>query len=343
MDETSAAQAAIKIDSVGEPNQFQQGLVEWYHGILNGNVAEASATFIMKVVLPAGIALLAIIVAYFVAKLVARWVTTASTNRIDQTLGKFAGKLTFYVLFASACLAVLDKVGISVTAFAAVIAAASFAIGLAFQGTLSSFASGILLLVFRPFKVGDMVNAAGVTGKVNEIDLFTTTLDTVDNRRLIIPNSSIAGTTIENITYHKHRRIDIPVGVAYSADLDETRRVLAICAESIGKQIIQGEGRGYQVLLTNLGSHSVEWTIRVWAETKDFFSVKETLTAEIKRQLDLHGLEIPFPQMQLHFKENEPGLAKSALSHQVLPMPKMNPSSVEVSHSSRVRPRVRGA
>lgn len=152
-----------------------------------------------------------------------------------------------------------------------------------------------------------MINAAGVMGKVNEIDLFTTTLDTTDNRRLIIPNSSIAGATIENISYHKHRRVDVPVSVAYAASLDETRRVLTLCAESLGDKLIAGEGRGYQVLLVNLGAHSVEWMVRAWVATPNFFVVKEALTTQIKQQFDLNGLEIPFPQMQLHVTDNDRG------------------------------------
>jgi small conductance mechanosensitive channel len=257
-------------------------------------------------------------------------------------LGKFAGKFTFYTVATLGGLAILQGVGVEVTGFAAVLAAAGFAIGLAFQGTLSNFASGILLLVFRPFKVGDLVIAAGVMGKINEIDLFTTTFDTPDNRRLIVPNSSIAGTTIENISYHPHRRVDVTVGVAYASSLDETRAVLTACAEALADKMICGEGRGYQILLANLGPSSVDWTVRFWAASSDFFAVKERLTSEIKRQLDTRGIQIPFPQMQLHVSETAvSGLARTRHEQPSLPIPKLN-SMLTEERAGRIRPRIRG-
>ena len=137
----------------------------------------------------------------------------------------------------------LQFIGIGVASSAAVIAAAGFAIGLAFQGTLSNFSAGVMLLTFRPFKVGQVVNAAGVTGTVDEIELFNTTIDTFDNRRFIVPNSSLFANTIENISFHSERRADVNVGVDYSADIDRTREVLTAAAESV-EGVIEGEGRG---------------------------------------------------------------------------------------------------
>ena len=166
--------------------------------------------------------------------------------------------------------------GIQVSGVMAVLATAGFAVGLAFQGTLSNFSAGILLLVFRPFKVGDMVNVAGVTGKVNEIDIFTTTLDTPDNRRLFLSNCSITGSTIENLSYHPHRRVEVLVGVEYGASLDRTRAALTQCVELMSPWIIHGEGRGYQILLSNLGPHAVEWTVRIWVARRTFSSQGKT-------------------------------------------------------------------
>ncbi len=340
MDEqTSSSAASTNVDS--SPALYR-GAIDALKDLMNGDVSSGATELALKVVVPAGVALLLLIVTYFAAKLVARWMANFICKRVDQTLGKFTGKLTFYTIMTLVGLTILQTAEVNVTGFAAVIAAAGFAIGLAFQGTLSNFASGILLLVFRPFKVGDMINAAGVMGKVNEIDLFTTTLDTPDNRRLIVPNSSIAGATIENITYHKHRRVDVPVGIAYAASLDDTRSVLMACAESLGDKMVTGEGRGYQVLLTNLGASSVEWTVRVWANAADFFAVKERLTTEIKRQLDNHGLEIPFPQMQLHVKDNDHRADGASSLEKILPMPKLNSIEGEATRAPRVRPRPRG-
>ena len=274
-----------------------------FSGLMKGEVTEATSDFLTKVIVPAGMALLALIVTYFIARLISRWVSASLCKRIDQTLGRFAGRFVFYAIMLIAGLSILQTAGVDGTSFAAVMAAAGFAIGLAFQGTLSNFASGVLLMVFRPFKVGDVINAAGVTGKVNEIDLFTTTLDTPDNRRLIVPNSSISSATIENITHHSERRVDVTIGVAYAASLDDTRNVLEACARSLDEYIIEGDGRGFQVLLSNLGASSVDWTIRFWTSSDDYWLVKEKLTTEVKRQLDSSSIDIPFPQMQLHIAD----------------------------------------
>ncbi|MCA9181668.1 MAG: mechanosensitive ion channel [Planctomycetales bacterium] len=350
MDETTASIAAN--NSAGAPSPVISHTLESFSDLMNGRLSVGTSGLILKVIVPAAVALLLLIVTYFVARLVARWVAAVVCNHVDQTLGQFAGRLTFYSLMIMVGLTVLQTANVDVTGFAAVIAAAGFAIGLAFQGTLGNFASGVLLLVFRPFKVGDMINAAGVMGKVNEIDLFTTTLDTTDNRRLIIPNSSIAGATIENISYHKHRRVDVPIGVAYAASLDETRRVLTLCAESLGDKLITGEGRGYQILLVNLGAHSVEWMVRAWVATPNFFAVKEALTTQIKQQFDLNGLQIPFPQMQLHVTDNSHGTVSTAnpnvpiqetLQATLLPTPKLSSLAEQQSERApRVRPRARG-
>lgn len=251
-------------------------------------------------VVPTVSALLLILVAYFVSKFVARICSTPIRKRVDETLGRFTGKLIFNALMIFTLLGVLGMFGVSVASFAAVIAAAGFAIGMAFQGTLSNFSAGILLLVFRPFKVGDVVSAGGVTGKVDEIDLFTTTFNTVDNRRIIVPNSSISGGTIENITFHKERRVDVNVGVDYGADLNETRAALSSAAESLREKLVDGEGRGYQVYLLDLGDSSVNWVVRFWTTSDDFWAVKENLTAAVKSELDSVGIGIPFPQLDVH-------------------------------------------
>ena len=244
--------------------------------------------------------ILGIIVAYFVAKMVSRVVATPVRRRVDETLGRFVQKMVFNGIMICAVLGIAGSVGISVTSFAAILGAAGFAVGLAFQGTLSNFASGVLLLVFRPFKVGDVISAAGITAKVNEIDLFTTTFDTPDNRRIIVPNSAIASDTIENISFHKERRVDVAVGTAYDASLDQTREVLTAAAESMRDRMLDGEGRGYQIVLGDLGDSAVGWTVRIWTTADDFWSVKEALTQAVKDGLDAAGIGIPFPQMDVH-------------------------------------------
>ncbi len=249
--------------------------------------------------------LMVLFIGYLIAKYVSRIASRPICNRVDETLGKFVGKAIFYAIMLGVTGAVLSKLGAPLAGLATMLAAAGFAIGLAFQGTLSNFASGVLMLVFRPFKVGDVINAGGVTGKVNEIDLFTTTLDTPDNRRIIVPNSAIAGGTIENITFHPHRRIEVVVGVDYSADQDQTRTALEAAAASYAAQTIPGEGRGSAVILSGLGDCAVEWKIRMWVAAADYWNMQEALTGEIKRQLDAVNIGIPFPQLDVHLSHND--------------------------------------
>ncbi len=241
-----------------------------------------------------------VFIGYLVGKYLSRVISKPVRRRVDETLGKFVEKMIFYGVTFGVIAAVLSKLGAPLGGLAAMLAAAGFAVGLAFQGTLSNFAAGVLMLVFRPFKVGDVVSAAGVTGKINEIDLFTTTFDTPDNRRIIVPNSAISGGTIENISYHPHRRIEVVVGVDYSADITDTRKVLETAAETFADQTIQGEGRGSAVVLSNLGDSAVEWKVRIWVDAADYWSMLENLTAEVKRQLDAAKIGIPFPQLDIH-------------------------------------------
>ena len=163
--------------------------------------------------------------------IVARWAGShlgkqLEKTRLDLTLVKFFSNITRWLVLLLTVLTALEVFGVTTTSFVAVIGAAGLAIGLAFQGTLSNFASGVMLLTFRPFKVGDAVVTAGQTGKIDEIDLFFTKMDTFDNRRIIIPNSKVFGSVIETITFHPRRRVDVPVGVTYDVTVDETRAVL---------------------------------------------------------------------------------------------------------------------
>jgi small conductance mechanosensitive channel len=234
--------------------------------------------------------------------LLAGWVrrlviSSLNRTRFDVTLTKFFGNMTRYAILVMGFLAILSYFGIQTTSFAAVIGAAGLAIGLAFQGTLSNFAAGMMLLAFRPFKVGDVVSVAGVTGKVDEIELFVTKFDTPDNRRIIVPNSSIFGSTIENVTFHSRRRCDVEVGTDYGADLAEVRRVLEAAAAGVEGRL---EDPPPQVVLVNLGDSSINWQVRVWCNTPDFFAVKERTTHDVKNALDAAEIGIPFPQMDVH-------------------------------------------
>lgn len=243
-------------------------------------------------------ALLFLLIGWIVANWIKR-ITVRGLERakIDQTLVKFFGNIARYTVLVLVVLACLGIFGINTTSFAAVIGAVGLAIGLAFQGTLGHFASGVMLLVFRPFKVGDVISVAGDTGKVNEIELFTTTLDTADNRRIIVPNGNIVGSTIENLTFHPTRRVDVSVGTDYGADLDHARQVMLEAALSTPHILSDPPP---QVYLDALGGSSIDWKVRVWCNTPDYFAIKDELTLRVKKALDAAGIGIPFPQMDVH-------------------------------------------
>ncbi len=217
--------------------------------------------------------------------------------KFDETLTKFIAKVVRWLILLLVALSCLSKFGVETTSFAAVLGAAGLAIGLAFQGTLSNFAAGGMLLIFRPYKVGDAVSAAGVTGSVNEIALFTTEIDTFDGRRVIVPNSAIYGSVIENIWYHPRRRVDVEVGVSYEADIDATRQVLEKAIQSVPGFVQDPEPA---VVLNGLGASSVDWVVRGWAFKDDFFDAKQGLIRAVKIELDQAGIGIPYPQMDVH-------------------------------------------
>ncbi|MEM1109576.1 MAG: mechanosensitive ion channel domain-containing protein [Planctomycetota bacterium] len=279
--------------------EVQQDAKEALDGVLSGDV-QAVWPLIEKYVIPLALAIVILVVAVIVGKIIAKIVSNATRKaKVDETLARFFGKLVFYAVVTLGVIAALGRVGVEVTAFAAILAAAGFAVGMALSGTLSNFAAGVMLLIFRPFKVGDVISAAGITAKVNEIELFTTTFDTPDNRRIIVPNSSIFGGTIENISHHGERRVDVAVGCDYSADIDKTREVLTAAVESVEGRI-DGDGRGFQVFLGELGASSVDWAVRVWFPAADYWGKKEELTRAVKMHLDEAGIGIPFPQMDIH-------------------------------------------
>tara|TARA_B110000467_G_C18291835_1_gene465331 strand:- start:397 stop:1191 length:795 start_codon:yes stop_codon:yes gene_type:complete len=245
--------------------------------------------------------ILALLVAIF-GMLGSSWVTRIVRNvcersKIDQTLTRFFSKLARWAVLGITAMFVLDTFGIDVSSFAVVLGAMGLAIGMALQGTLGHFASGVMLLIFRPFKVGDSINVAGVSGVVFEIDLFSTAIDTFDNRRLIVPNSNVFGKTIENLSYHDTRRAQIEVGTSYDADIDVTR---AIFEKVVAKNPYRLSEKDGDVVLLALGDSSVNWVLRVWCERSDSGSCKQQLMRDAKAALEAANIDLPYPQLQIH-------------------------------------------
>lgn len=242
--------------------------------------------------------LVLLLLAWFVAGWIRRIIERSLTRvKFDATLTKFFASMSSWLVLLLAFLGCLGIFGVETTSFAAVIGAAGLALGLAFQGTLSNFAAGIMLLVFRPFKVGDSVTIAGQSGKVEAIDLFTSAVDTLDNRRIVIPNSAIFGSVIENITHHPIRRAEVAVGVAYAADIDRTRSVLTSAADQVPGRL---DEPAPAVVLLDLGPSSVNWSVRVWARKSEFSDVRQATIRSVKMALDEAKIGIPFPQVDVH-------------------------------------------
>jgi len=247
---------------------------------------------------PVALAIVLILAVLFVAGWIKRLTTKACRKAsVEETLARFLGNMIRYLVLFAGGIAILGTLGVETTSFAAVLAAAGFAIGMAMSGMLGNVAAGVMLLFFRPFKVGDVVNAGGTTGKVVEIGLFTTTFDTPDNRRIIAPNGSIFGGTIENISHHDTRRVSVSVGTDYGADIDKTREVLMTAAKACSGVLTDPEPG---IVLTSLGGSSIDWSVRVWVNASDFWPVSDQLTRDVKYALDNAGIGIPYPQMDVH-------------------------------------------
>ncbi len=252
-----------------------------------------------------GVRVLGVLIGLWIAFRIARWaesrvVGSLRKRNFDESLTLFFGSVVRWVLVIGAALACLGVFGIETTSFAAILGAASLAVGLAFQGTLGNFAAGVMLLTFRPFKVGDLVQIADQLGVVAEIGLFTTSLDTLDHRRIIIPNGGVISGTIENLTHNDKRRVDIDVGVAYDEDLDKVRELLEAAAAGVPGR----HEEGHQVILLKLNDSSVDWQVRVWCETDAYWDVWDATVLAVKKALDKGGISIPFPQMDVHMDKS---------------------------------------
>lgn len=213
-------------------------------------------------------------------------------EEIDETLFTFLGSIARYALLAFAGIFVLARFGIQTASLVAVIGAAGLAIGLALQGTLANLAAGVMLVVFRPFKIGDFVELGGFAGTVKNVSLFTTELATPDNVQIILPNGQVFGAAIKNYSFHDTRRVDLIFGVSYGSDLKAAERILNELVNADDRILSDPETF---VKVTNLGDSSVDFTVRAWVDADDYWDVKFDLTRNAKDAFDKGGIEIPFP------------------------------------------------
>lgn len=237
----------------------------------------------------------------FIAKAISKGLLKALESRgVDATISKFAFNLTYGVLTIFVILAALSQVGIQTASFIAILGAAGLAVGLALQGSLSNFAAGILMIVFRPFKIGDYVEAGGKAGTVEEIRIFFTRLKSPDNKVIIIPNSSIMDDSIVNYSQKEMRRVDFKIGVSYDAYLPDVK---ALLLKTVQEHELVLADQPVQVAVSELGDSSVNFVVRVWSKTPDYWTVFFDLTETIKLTLDENNISIPFPQMDVHMQK----------------------------------------
>mgnify|MGYP000713545945 CR=1 FL=1 len=217
-------------------------------------------------------------------------------DNLDSTLFRFFGSVGKYVILAFVAIAVLNRFGVQTASIVALLGAAGLAVGLALQGTLSNLAAGVMLLVFRPYKVGDFIDAAGCFGNVEEIDLFTTILNTFDNQHIIIPNSQIWGNKIINHSHHNLRGVDMHFGVAYKENTDEVRQVIMSVLTN-HPHVLQTPVPFVEV--ETLNDSSVDFLVRPFCMGEHYFDILYSVPEQIKKALDAEGIEIPFPHRKL--------------------------------------------
>ena len=246
-------------------------------------------------------AVLILFIGNIIVKVVAKSVAKVLEKKsMDKAVVEFAHGLVRYLLFVIVLIAALGKLGVQTASVVAVIGAAGLAIGLALQGSLSNFAAGVLIVAFRPFKSGDYVEVGGVAGSVEAIQIFQTILKTPDNKMVVVPNSGVIGGPITNYSRHDTRRVDLTIGVSYNADLKLTKQVIREALEK-DSRILKDPDMTIGVLA--LADSSVNLVVRPWCKTSDYWDVYFDSTQAIKEALDANGIEIPFPQMDVHFNK----------------------------------------
>ena len=238
--------------------------------------------------------------------IVGRWIAIAVRKGVhrmmvkramDATLIPFVSNLVYVLLLAFVIIAAIAQLGIQTTSFVAIVGAAGLAVGLALQGSLANFAAGVLMIVFRPFKVGDYIEGGGTAGSVEAIKIFVTELKSPDNRAIIVPNATMMGNNIVNYSAKEIRRVDLTAGIGYGDDIDKARRVL--------EEILSEDARILkdpppQVAVAELGDSSVNFVVRPWVKTADYWSIYFNVTEQIKKRFDAEGVSIPFPQRDVH-------------------------------------------
>lgn len=267
--------------------------MENLEGILT-TVYDLAITYGLKILL----AVVTLIIGLWIIKLVMKAIGRNLEKRdVDATLRQFLGSLLSMLLKIMLIISVISMLGVEMTSFVAILAAAGFAIGMALSGTLQNFAGGAMIVIFRPFKVGDFIDAQGYMGTVKEIQIFNTILKTPDNKTIIIPNGGLSTSAMTNFSTEPTRRIDFSFGIGYTDDIDKARSVI--------DGLIKADHRIHKdpepsIFVGELADSSVNFTVRVWSDSSDYWGIHFDMIENVKKAFDKEGISIPFPQTDVH-------------------------------------------
>lgn len=250
----------------------------------------------MKVIL----AIVIFFIGKYFASLAKRITVKVLSRKLDKTVSFFVANLAWAVVFTFTVIATLGQLGIQTASLVAILGAAVLAVGLALQGSLANFASGVLLVMFRPCRAGDYIEAAGVAGTVDEITIFSTRLKSPDNKVIVVPNSAIMNGSITNYSAMATRRLDLVIGISYDADIRKAKQLLIDILEQNDNVL---KDPAYTVGLNELADSSINFVVRPWVNSADYFKTRFELLETIKLTFDEHDIGIPYPQMDLHVKE----------------------------------------
>jgi small conductance mechanosensitive channel len=262
---------------------------------------------ITAIVLPWAIKIVVALAIFVIGKMVARAITRFSKalmrkSRLEEMLINFLGGILYALLLSAVALAAIDQLGVNITSLLAILGAAGLAVGLALKDSLSNFASGVMIIIFRPFKIGDWVTVSGTSGTVDEIGLFCTLLHTGDNQRIIIPNSAVFGSTIVNTSALPTRRIDLVIGISYDDNIGTARDIIL---DVISQEERVLEEPAPVVAVSELADSSVNLVVRPWVNSADYWPTRWDLTEKIKTSLDAGGITIPYPQRDVYIHNEE--------------------------------------
>ncbi|MEX0332567.1 MAG: mechanosensitive ion channel family protein [Puniceicoccaceae bacterium] len=264
---------------------------------------ESVVGFITNYGLKIVVALLIFIIGKWIAKLIKGVIRRGlEKSNTDPILVGFLSNIAYYLLMVMVIISAISQLGIKTTSFVAVLGAAGLAVGLALQGSLSNFASGVLIIMFRPFKIGDFVEAGGVTGVIDEIGILVTKMHTPDNKGIIVPNSQVMGGHIVNFNAHENRRCDMVFGIGYGDDIDKAKKIIT--------EVIDADERclkdpAVTIAVSELADSSVNIVCRPWVKASDYWGVFFGTHETIKKRFDAEGVSIPFPQTDVHLHKVE--------------------------------------